>query len=198
MKVGIPWGGGKEGVFEARCTEGNLWPSVLRSCHIKVLDGYLQDELKYHQEVTWHSLVLFFIQIGSSQVQKHDTMRKIICSPTFWCLTDPNLIDISDMAAFKKKKIVRLKDQHMKWPATDHDVEDMQEEFYLLSNFPGVVGAIDCTHVPLDCAPLGENEFTYVNCKGIHSLNIQLVCDAKYSITNVIAKWPGLCMVYFT
>ena len=70
-----------------------------------------------------------------------------------------------------------------------------EEEFYLLSNFPGVgvVGAI-CTHVPLDCAPLGENKFTYVNRKGIHSLNIQLVCEAKYSITNVVAKRPGLCM----
>lgn len=89
--------------------------------------------------------------------------------------------------------LVNMKDQHVKWPTSEEEVRTVQQEFHTLSHFPGVVGAIDCTHVPLDCAPLGDNEYAYINRKGIHSINIQLVCDAHYRITNVVSRWPGSC-----
>lgn len=31
----------------------------------------------------------------------------------------------------------------------------------------------------------------YVNRKGYHSINVQLICDASYRIINVVARWPG-------
>ena len=89
--------------------------------------------------------------------------------------------------------IVGLKDQYIKWPTTQQEVTDTQLGFHRLSNFPGVVGAVDCTHVRLDCAPLGEHEYAYINRKGFHSLNIQLICDSHFLIRNVVARWPGSC-----
>ncbi|XDV26269.1 hypothetical protein PO909_030027 [Leuciscus waleckii] len=38
---------------------------------------------------------------------------------------------------------------------------------------------------------LGPNEGDSVNRKGFHSVNVQMVCDSMFHITNVEAKWPG-------
>ena len=35
-----------------------------------------------------------------------------------------------------------------------------------------------------------EFEEEYANRKSYHSVNVQLVFDAKYNITDVVAKWP--------
>ncbi len=36
-----------------------------------------------------------------------------------------------------------------------------------------------------------EREWEYINRKGRHSINIQLVGDADHIITNCVVKWPG-------
>lgn len=33
--------------------------------------------------------------------------------------------------------------------------------------------------------------FFFPNIAGNYSLNVQIVCDAKYHILNVVARWPG-------
>nr|XP_020463569.1 putative nuclease HARBI1 [Monopterus albus] len=63
------------------------------------------------------------------------------------------------------------------------------EEFHRIAGFPNVVGCIDGTHIPIN-AP-SENEGDYVNRRSIHSINVQIICDASHIITNVEAKWPG-------
>ena len=86
----------------------------------------------------------------------------------------------------------RKKNEYIKWPTNRKDVSDAQEGFFWKSGgFPEVVGALDCTHVRLDCCPFGENEHVYVNRKGWHSINVQLVCDSNYIITNLVARWAG-------
>ena len=39
-------------------------------------------------------------------------------------------------------------------------------------------------------APLRDEGYVYVDRKGFHSLNVQVICDANYHITNVVARWP--------
>ncbi|WAR05592.1 HARB1-like protein, partial [Mya arenaria] len=34
-------------------------------------------------------------------------------------------------------------------------------------------------------------EGDYVNRKGYHSINVQMVCDSSFRFLNVVAKWPG-------
>ncbi|XP_056589454.1 putative nuclease HARBI1 [Triplophysa dalaica] len=50
--------------------------------------------------------------------------------------------------------------------------------------------AEDCTQVPIK-APPGPNEGDFLNRKGFHSVNVQMVCDSMFHITNVEATWPG-------
>ena len=54
-----------------------------------------------------------------------------------------------------------------------------------------MVGAVDCTHVEIHDCPWGDDEYIYINRKSRHSINVQLICDANYKITNVVARWPG-------
>jgi hypothetical protein len=79
----------------------------------------------------------------------------------------------------------------VKFPRSQEVVNKAQLDFHDISNFPRVVGCIDGTHVGLHGCPWGGNEYIFVNRKGRHSINVQLICDANYKITNVVARWPG-------
>ncbi|XP_041669111.1 putative nuclease HARBI1 [Cheilinus undulatus] len=69
-------------------------------------------------------------------------------------------------------------------------VHSVKEGFYAIAGFPRVIGAIDCTHIPI-YGSLGENEADYVNRKNFHSLNIQMTCDHQMMVTSLVAKWLG-------
>ncbi|CAJ1061262.1 putative nuclease HARBI1 [Xyrichtys novacula] len=66
----------------------------------------------------------------------------------------------------------------------------IKEGFYALAGFRRVMGAIDCTHIPIT-ASLGPNEADYVNRKNFHSINTQMTCDHQMMVTSLEAKWPG-------
>uniref|UniRef100_A0AAY5K197 Putative nuclease HARBI1 n=1 Tax=Esox lucius TaxID=8010 RepID=A0AAY5K197_ESOLU len=66
----------------------------------------------------------------------------------------------------------------------------VKQNFFAIAGFLNVIGAIDCTHIPIK-APPGPNEGDFVNRKGVHRVNVQMVCDSMFHITNVEAKWPG-------
>ena len=63
-------------------------------------------------------------------------------------------------------------------------------QLYEVAHFPAVLGAIDCTHVPIQ-SPGGENAELYRNRKGFFSLNVQCVCNAKLAFINVVSRWYG-------
>ncbi|XP_052237807.1 putative nuclease HARBI1 [Dreissena polymorpha] len=70
----------------------------------------------------------------------------------------------------------------------DGDVEMVATEDDTAS-FTQVVGVVDGTHIRIQ-AP-STNEDDYVNRKGFHSLNVQMICDATFRFVDVVAKWPG-------
>ncbi|XP_049444489.1 putative nuclease HARBI1 [Epinephelus fuscoguttatus] len=69
-------------------------------------------------------------------------------------------------------------------------LSDIKEDFYRIAGFPNVIGALDCTHIRIK-SPSGAHEGDFVNRKSFHSINVQMVCNADYLISNVVAKWPG-------
>ncbi|XP_054873343.1 putative nuclease HARBI1 isoform X1 [Amphiprion ocellaris] len=68
-------------------------------------------------------------------------------------------------------------------------VRAIKEEFHRIAGFLSVISCIDGTHIPIT-AP-SHSEADYVNRKSIHSINVQIICDAAYIISNVEAKWSG-------
>ncbi|CAI6369630.1 unnamed protein product [Macrosiphum euphorbiae] len=83
----------------------------------------------------------------------------------------------------------------VKFPGNIRELRKVRNEFYETTGFQGCVGCIDCTHVaivPPIKDPFNANpEYIYINRKGYHSINVQLICDAKLRILNVNALFPG-------
>ena len=85
--------------------------------------------------------------------------------------------------------IISLAPDYIQFPYVDPQQAAIKRGFHAIAGFPNIIGAIDCTHVAIK-AP-STNEFNYVNRKGFHSVNVQIVCDANLSLLNVVARWPG-------
>lgn len=79
----------------------------------------------------------------------------------------------------------------IKFPTTLREINENKQLFMEKFNFPRVLGAIDCTHVAILKPSVEEHNF--VNRKGFHSLNIQIICDANLKIININCNYPGSC-----
>lgn len=106
-----------------------------------------------------------------------------------------DLVGVERTTAGKKirkviRALARLRGRFVNLPVSRREVEATKRNFHQIAGFPGVLGAIDCTHVRIHCPALPDNE-RYRNRKGYMSLNVQAICDANYKITNVVARWPG-------
>jgi len=73
----------------------------------------------------------------------------------------------------------------------------LPEEHYVIKHklstfagFPNIIGLIDGTHISLK-SPGGAREISFVNRKGGHSVNAQVVCDGEMLFRDVVIKWPG-------
>lgn len=78
---------------------------------------------------------------------------------------------------------------HISFPSSPAELETTKIQFYEVAHFPQVLGCVDSTHI-LICPP-SDTEHVYRNHKSQHSLNIQVVCNAKCLITDLVARYPG-------
>ncbi|XP_046617656.1 putative nuclease HARBI1 [Neodiprion virginianus] len=84
--------------------------------------------------------------------------------------------------------LFRRASRFIQWPTGDGAIEVMRG-FERASGFPKTIGAIDGTHIRIN-APK-QNPVDYINRKGFHSVQLQLVCDHKALITHCYAGNPG-------
>lgn len=85
--------------------------------------------------------------------------------------------------------IAALRPLYISFPRVEEQREVMQG-FFEGARFPGVLGALDCTHIPIQSPGHARGEI-YRNRKGYFSLNIQTVCDSELLIRDIIVRWPG-------
>lgn len=74
------------------------------------------------------------------------------------------------------------------WPKNQVAVNVM-ERFERSCGFPNVIGAIDGTYIKIRAPSKDAN--SYINRKGFHSINVQVVCDSLYYFTHVYAGQVG-------
>lgn len=77
----------------------------------------------------------------------------------------------------------------IQFPTTQEATATKQREFLALYGMKGIIGVIDGTHVRL--APPEEFTKEYVNRKGQHTINVQVVLDQNYKFLDIVAQWPG-------
>lgn len=85
--------------------------------------------------------------------------------------------------------IARLKHRYISIPNERQKVE-ISRGFQERCRFPGVIGAIDCTHIKI-AYPHIVNPGMYMNRKNFYSINCQMICDHENKFWNIVARWPG-------
>lgn len=84
--------------------------------------------------------------------------------------------------------ICTLRAQFVRFP---NDVGPIKQAFYEIAGFPGVIGCIDGTHVPIFQPRAHAQTEIFRSRKGYFSINVQLVCGPNNTIYHVVARWPG-------
>lgn len=98
--------------------------------------------------------------------------RSGISEPSFSCIL-PQVIEAI---------LHVLSTRYISFPFTADDQARVKAEFVCSFNFPGVMGAADCTHIAI-CAP-SVDEHVHVNRKNFHSLHVQIICDDRMQLLN--------------
>lgn len=75
-------------------------------------------------------------------------------------------------------------------PGTVEEQAHVVSGFRSICGFRNVIGAIDCTHIRIKKVG-GNSAQYYINRKGYSSLNVQVVCDSKLKIRDIVAHWRG-------
>ncbi|XP_068203854.1 putative nuclease HARBI1 [Palaemon carinicauda] len=70
------------------------------------------------------------------------------------------------------------------------EFEKIADGFYQRCQFPGVVGAIGCTHIPI--REPSKNTEWFINKEGSFSIQLQAVCDDQLKFLHVHTGCPGL------
>ncbi|XP_022165318.1 putative nuclease HARBI1, partial [Myzus persicae] len=89
---------------------------------------------------------------------------------------------------------LHLLQKYIKFPTSPAEKQKIKDWFRTRFHIPGVIGVIDGSHIGIFPPSTNHNqypEFVYVNRKGFHSINTQLIVDHTYRILNVNAKFPG-------
>ncbi|XP_056441367.1 putative nuclease HARBI1 [Gadus chalcogrammus] len=118
-------------------------------------------------------------------------LRFYACGTFYQVIGDYMGVDkstVSNVVKVVSMALGSLINQFVSFPKDDQ-IAQTKHKFFHMGNMPNTIGVIDCTHVHIQ-APR-EREWEYVNRKGRHSINVQLVGNADLIITNCVVKWPG-------
>uniref|UniRef100_A0A3B5KFM0 Putative nuclease HARBI1 n=1 Tax=Takifugu rubripes TaxID=31033 RepID=A0A3B5KFM0_TAKRU len=82
-----------------------------------------------------------------------------------------------------------LLNEYVKFPENEEEISQNKKQLFSIAGMPNTIGMIDCTHIHIQ-AP-HEREWEFVNRKGRHSINVQLIGNADLQIINCVVRWPG-------
>lgn len=81
--------------------------------------------------------------------------------------------------AYVVEALRELAEEYIRWPGPV-ERQQIKGAFARATDFPGVIGCIDCTHINIT-APL-EDPGLYVNRHHVHSINVQTVVDHTLTV----------------
>ena len=84
--------------------------------------------------------------------------------------------------------LMDIRPHYIVWP-TENQLPQLAHDFRIKSNMPGVIGAIDGTHIPIPGPTLYRA--SYFNKKDFPSMQLQGVCDSNLRFLHTHTGWPG-------
>ena len=105
------------------------------------------------------------------------------------CIGDIVLVIKGTASKVIHEMMVALCELHRRWIKWFGPLITVSDAFYRISDFPGIFGCIDCTHVQIQRP--NKNNAEDINRKCTFSINTQVICDHKLRIVDVVCRWPG-------
>lgn len=113
----------------------------------------------------------------------HDTIHRL--SDRFGVSEDTILNSRDSVIA----AVVRhLRTNIISWP-TQEEKQVIKDHYERKNGFPNIIGSLDGTHIRIS-APR-ENQKSYINRKGFHSIQLQAVCREDLTFTHCFTGFPG-------
>ena len=100
-----------------------------------------------------------------------------------------NQTSVSRIIHDVSKRICQLRTIYIKFPSNE-EIRTVKQNFFAISRFPGVVGTIDGTHIPI-LKPSGDDYEEYRCRKGFFSINVQAVSSSNLQFFNIVSRWKG-------
>ncbi|XP_062571768.1 uncharacterized protein LOC134233782 [Saccostrea cucullata] len=174
----------------------------------RIIPGYLPEQFKRHFRLsreTFECILNHLANFPTLQRRQltggrlQTTLEKDLMMLLWYLGTQETVRSISDRFDVQESTLIlhnrRLIDvfsdlckKFVKWP-NNEEKQEIMSEFEDFSGFPGVIGAIDGTHISI--TPPGENEADYVNRKSFHSIILQAVCRHDRLFIDINCGWPG-------
>lgn len=88
------------------------------------------------------------------------------------------------------KVIAKRRNEFIKFPTGVQERESERTAFNSERLFPGVIGLIGATHIPI-VSPGGEQAEQFRNEEGYFSINVQIICKSNMQFSHIVARWPG-------
>ncbi|XP_047994428.1 putative nuclease HARBI1 [Leguminivora glycinivorella] len=83
-----------------------------------------------------------------------------------------------------------LKPKWITFPGNERERRDVAAAFEAKYGLPDLLGTLDCTHVSI-FPPPRPHGLQYINRKGKHTINVQLIADVNCRLLHVNAQYPG-------
>ena len=80
--------------------------------------------------------------------------------------------------------------EYIKFSETRQQMKAAAEGFQQRCGMPGIIGAVDGTHVPVP-GPTTEHRASFINRKGFPSMILQVICDSNLQFIDIYTGWPG-------
>lgn len=105
-----------------------------------------------------------------------------------FCQSQPS---ISRSINLVLKELLKLTAKYVCFPQTPMEVSSAKQQFMANFRMPGIVCAVDGTHISIIRPPDSEDGYIYYNRKHYYSLNVLAACDANMAFVYADAQYPG-------
>ncbi|WAR16241.1 HARB1-like protein, partial [Mya arenaria] len=157
----------------------------------EVVPMYSDGTFKSHFRMHWSTFEDLCKTVGPLMVkERYLTVEKRLLA-TVWLLSNQESYrGVADRFGLSKGTLHLTVMANAYFPGTMQAMKEVAEGFMARCGFPGVVGAIDGTHIPIP-APTTEHRAFFINRKGFSSMVLQVVCDSNLKFLDVFTGWPG-------
>ncbi|XP_052276849.1 putative nuclease HARBI1 isoform X2 [Dreissena polymorpha] len=167
-----------------------------------VVDLYSDMEFKSHFRMQRSTFEALCREVAPSMQRERSMTVNTRLLATIWMLSNKECYrSVADRFGISKgtlhltviqtcQTLSNLKDKYIKFPEARREMLSLAEGFRVRCGFPGVVGAVDGTHIPIP-APISEFRASFINRKGLSSMQLQVVCDSNLRFLDTYTGWPG-------